>query len=264
MMVKSSTSSIHSDIVVDAEGVTSRFVKRMGLTPLRQEGVLPALQFELTEVDVDPDYAEIYFGKTLAPGFFVWVIPLSDDTVRVGLACRDVSLLKRLKTFINTRFHRFVQMSIHSGHVITGGPIPRTYDDNFIVVGDAAGQVKMTTGGGVILGGICAMTAGEILGQATHRGTYSRNFLGRYEKLWKSRLGREFRLMRFARKTANQLSDRVLDKLFHVIIKKNLHAELSINGDMDYQADSISSFIKKRDLVKIFITAIPEIINFNT
>lgn len=260
IMVSGLWGLINASVVVDAEGVGSRFVKELGLTPLGPECILPALQFELTDVEVDSAYAEIYVGEKIAPGFFAWVIPLNGDSARAGLACRKANPIKKLKSFVRNRFSKFSRVSVRSGRIVTCGPIPRTFDNNFVVVGDAAGQVKPTTGGGVILGGVCASIAGGVVAEAVKRGAPTSSFLREYERLWKRRLGREFKITRLVREIANRLSDKTIDKIFKVVVEKNLQTEFSIKGDIDFQAGLLSALAKKRDLLNILLTVAPDII----
>ncbi len=260
--VEGSFSSVSAGVVVDAEGAASRFVKTMGLKPLESRGVLPALQFELEDVNVDPAYAEIYVGNKVAPGFFAWIIPLGHDSIRVGLACKGTNAREKLESFIQTRFGKVKRVAVRSGRVITCGPISRTFDDNFIVVGDAAGQVKPTTGGGVILGGVCAAFAGEVAVEAVENRDYGAVFLEKYERLWKSRLGGEFRTMRLARQVVNRLSDETIDKLFKFVLDKNLQEEFSVKGDIDFQGGLLSALVKKMDLMRILLTAAPDLLRF--
>jgi len=254
--------SISAGVVIDAEGVNSRLVKRMGLTPLKPECLLPALQFELVDVNVDPVYAEIHVGRKVAPGFFAWVIPLNDNSARVGLACKGANPREKLEIFVRRRFDKYSHLSVSSGRIVTCGPISRTFNDNFVVVGDAAGQTKPTTGGGVILGGICASIAGSIVAEAVKSGTYASTFLRKYEMLWKKRLGKEFKIMCLARNIVNRLSDKTLDKIFKIIIEKNLQTEFSMKGDMDFQSNLLSALGKKKDLIRILLTAAPDLIHF--
>ncbi len=259
IMVSGPWGQINARVVVDAEGIASHFVKEIELKALKPEYILPAIQFELTDIDVNSAYAEIYVSKKIAPHFFAWVIPLNSNSARVGLACSTSNPLKNLQSFIKNRFIKPTRILVRAGRIVTCGPIPRTFLDNFVVVGDAAGQVKPTTGGGVILGGICALISGKIVAEAVKRRTTTRNFLREYETLWKRKLGREFKLMLLARNIANRLSDETTDKIFKIIIEKNLQTEFSMKGDMDFQAKLMSAFTKKSSLFKILLTATPDI-----
>ncbi len=260
VIVEGPWGSVKAGVVVDAEGVASRLVKERGLTSLASEGVLPALQFELKDVNVDPAHVEMHVGERLAPSFFAWVIPLSDDRARVGLACRGDDPRQRLGEFIKKRFDKPTRVSVSSGLVIICGPIPKTFSDNFLVVGDAAGQVKSTTGGGVILGGMCASMAGEVAAEAAKKGDFSSYFLGEYERRWKERLDREFRATCLVRRVLNRLSDKTMDKIFRIVLEKGLQGELSAKGDMDFQASLLSALAKKRDILKLLLTVAPDIL----
>ncbi len=262
IMVEGTWGSINASVVIDAEGVGSRFVKAMGLTPLKAECLLPALQFDLIDVSVDSKYAEIHVGRKTAPGFFAWVIPINNNSARVGLACKGANPHKRLEKFIRDRFGDFNRVSVRPGSIVTCGPIPKTFDDNFLVVGDAAGHVKPTTGGGVILGGICASIAGEVAAKAVEKVSFSSSFLGEYERSWKRRLGREFKVTRLAREVMNRLSDKTVDKIFGIVVNKNLQTEFSMKGDMDFQASLLSALGNKRDILRILLTAAPDLISF--
>jgi len=260
MMVEGPWGSLEAGVVVDAEGAASRLVKEMGLTPLEPDGVLPALQFELIDVDVDPAHVEMHLGERVAPHFFAWVIPLSPNRARVGLACRGDDPRERLEEFTKKRFDKCTRLSVSSGLIITCGPIPKTFSDNFLVVGDAAGQVKPTTGGGVILGGICASMAGEVTAEAVKKGAFSSDFLGEYERRWREKLDGEFGAARLARGVLNRLSDKTMDKIFRIILERGLQAELSAKGDMDFQASLLSALAKKGDILRLLLTVAPDIL----
>ncbi|MEM2110763.1 MAG: NAD(P)/FAD-dependent oxidoreductase [Candidatus Bathyarchaeia archaeon] len=244
-------------MIVDAEGVSSRIVKSTGLKPLKLASILPALQFDLNNVNVDPDYVEIHTGSKIAPNFFAWVIPLGENSARAGLACKELNPRFQLEKFIKERFgekNNMSQIGVRSGMIITSGPIEKTYSDNLLVVGDAAGQVKPTTGGGVILGGICASIAGDVAAEAVDKNNFKEIFLRKYEVLWKERLNKEFQMTSLARKVLNLLSDKAIDKLFKIIIEENLQDELSVDGNMDFQRNALLKLLKRKEVLKILPT----------
>jgi geranylgeranyl reductase family protein len=254
MAVVGKDESFEAKVIIDAEGVSSRVLKAIGLKPLEPACILPALQFDLDGVGADPNYVEVHVGRGIAPNFFAWVIPLGEGSTRVGLACRDANPKECLNRFIARRFgenEKAERVQTRSGLVVTCGPIENTVDDNFLVVGDAAGQVKPTTGGGVILGGICASIAGEVAAEAVREGNFAKSFLERYEILWKKKLGREFRATCLARKVLDQFSDEAVDKLFRAVMEENLQGELSAEGDMDFQRNVILKMLKRKELLTL-------------
>lgn len=226
-----------ASVVVDAEGLRSRIVKQLGLKTLNWSGVLPAAQVELKGVDVDEDFVEVHVGRTVAPGFFAWVIPIGGSVARVGLACRLFSPVKLLRSFVKRRFGVHLSGSCGAGCVLTCGPIPKTQVHRILIVGDAAGQTKPTTGGGVITGGLCGLIAGETAAKSLLNEDYT--LLGEYEARWRKLLGPQFTWMKIARKTLNSLPDSLLDEAFRQIIQTGINEELSEIGDMDFQAPAI-------------------------
>jgi len=254
--------TVEAEIVIDAEGVTSRLIEEVGLEPLAAAHLLPALQYDLEDVDIDPDYVEIHVGREVAPHFFAWIIPLDESSVRVGLACKG-SPFERLERFVADRFGKGsnpCRSSIRSGRIVPCGPIPRSFEDNFMAVGDVAGQVKPTTGGGVIWGSICAMFAGMVAAEAVEAQKPSKGFLINYETLWRSRLQKEIDLTLLARKIADRLSDRAVDKIFEIIIESNLHRDLSIEADMDFQAETVLKLAARKDVAKILLSAAKDLV----
>jgi len=263
--IQSENKKFRAKMVIDAEGVSSRILKDMGLKPINHDSVVPGIQCDLENVGVDPEYVEVHFGNRTAPRFFAWVIPLSENEARVGLGCKGESPKERLDEFVRRRFgieKNLGRGDIRSGLIITGGPIDRTFSDRFIVVGDAAGQVKPTTGGGVILGGLCASIAGRIAAEAVDCGDCATSFLGRYETLWKDELGKDFRLMLLARKVVNRLSDKAMDKLFNAVIEENLQGIFSAEGDIDFQSTVILKMLKKKEILGVLPSFLRAIIPF--
>jgi len=251
--VSSKPDRFMAEILIDAEGISSRLVRAAGLEPLNSACLLPALQFDLGGVSVNPEYVEVHLGRQVAPGFFAWLIPLSRDSVRVGLGCKGANPRLLLNRFIQRRFkdEEYEVLAVRSGTIVTSGPIKRTFADRLLIVGDAAGQVKPTTGGGVILGGICGMTAGNVAAEAVRLGRFNSDFLASYERNWRGMLGREFRYMLWARRMLNALSDRMIDKLFEFIKKEDLCRVISDLGDMDFQSGVISELIRHGRIFKM-------------
>lgn len=246
-------------LLIDAEGALPRVLKTSGLNLriLDKNDFLNGLQVDISGVKVDPEHVEVHLGSGVAPGFFAWVMPLNDGEARVGLACKNSNLKDLLFSFIRKRFGGFegINMrSFYSGFIITCGPVEKTYSDGLMVVGDAAGQVKPISGGGVVFGGICASIAGRVASEAIKRNSLEEKFLKTYQDEWKARLGREFKIALLARKILNRLSDREIDRIFSIVIEEGIHNEISAGGDMDFQGTSILKIMGKRRILKFLPT----------
>jgi len=245
-----------ADVVIDAEGCSSKLIKTHGLIAPDSERLIPAIQFELDNVDLDSNNVDLFFGKKLAPDFFAWIIPTSENSARVGLASRKTRLSETLLSFIQKHLNKYTISRKYGGVIYTGQPSKMTYNNGLLVVGDAAGQTKPTTGGGVITGGMCAHLAGKTAAEAASNNDFSSSFLKIFERRWKKRFGKELRIMYLARKFIDALSDKHLDDLFRIIIKKELYRKIEQYGDIDFQ----SSVLVRLAIEPSFIKYIPFII----
>ncbi len=237
---------LSSRIVIDAEGIASVFLKQMELSQFDRRFVASAVQGEVEYVDgVENDSVEVYLGQQFAPGLFAWIIPKRDGSAKIGLATRTGNPMERLKRFIQTHpaakkklsFNRIMNLSYHL--IPLGGPISRTYGNGFLVAGDAASQVKPTTGGGVIMGLTCAKIAGETAYQATRQNDLTENSLARYQSTWKSEIGFDMIIMKRLRTMLNNLSDHELDKMINLSSRLKINESLKKVGDIDFQGRAL-------------------------
>lgn len=229
------------DFVVDSGGSKS-YLRRVG----DNAGVLPALQMDVASSDHDPGIAEIWVDKTKNTDLFFWCIPIEKDTVRIGTASRHTRLAETLTEFAAWRFGEIVEMGRLPGLVLLSGHIDRFVEGKVLYVGDAAGQTKPTTGGGLRYGLSGASEAAEaILG----------NFKGEkpltsYEENWMGRWGREVSVQRLARKIFLSLDEKTMLKLLRLVKEENLLPLLVERGDMDGHSSLISLLVKNRKILQ--------------
>jgi digeranylgeranylglycerophospholipid reductase len=200
---------------VIATGFASKLPQRLGLGQV-SDFIIGAQ----TEVSIKGiDEVEVYFGQDIAPGFFAWLVPISQDEALVGLFSR-----KRPSLYLDNLLTSLSGQGKIDGAgakaTYDGIPLnslPKTYAQRIIVVGDAAGQVKPTTGGGIYYGLLCAEIAADTIHQALSIGDFSQKLFSRYERAWKKMLGRELRIGYLARRLYERLSDWQINKIFRII-----------------------------------------------
>jgi len=243
-----------AQVIIDGEGSAAFLARSLGLAQERQ-GILSGVNCEVP-ADVEPHLVEVWLGQGVAPGLFAWVIPLGEGVARCGLACSRGDPVERLEGFLRQRFSLDGSFPMRRGFVLTGDPIPQTYMDGLLVVGDAAGQTKATTGGGVILGGLCALKAGEIAAEAVEAGDMSANFLSSYEAWWRENLGGEFSSMFRARRLLNGLSDAKLNQLFSAFKQEGMEQvveNLVEAGDMDLQRAVFTKALRNPQVLRLLL-----------
>ena len=230
---------IGASVVVGADGHRSVCRRSARLPPPKH--MLSGIQVDLKDVEVDPDFVEVFLGRGVAPGFFAWAIPAGDRT-RVGLCTWDAGAPPAvyLKKLLSRReFARSKKISTASGRIPIG-PGRTAVGDRIMLVGDAACHAKPLSGGGVytaVKGGeLCARAASDFLG---HRADISA-----YDRMWKDEFGKELSRAFRVRKVFLNLTDRKLDKALRIFGEPKVKKLLEERGDIDYPASLSSAVLK--------------------
>ena len=237
-------------IVIDASGAGSRLPEQAGLQAPDWNQLLPGLQYELAETPIQGDMVELFFGSHRAPGFFAWSIPTGDHSARVGLASRKGNVKKLLDDMVKEYWPKSNVEGTKSGSVLVSGPIDKCWSENFLVVGDAASQVKQTTGGGIIIGGYSGILAGRAAANAMKTPREERwKILMQYDREWRDKFGSDLRRMGIAHKLFAGLSDETLNKMFEGV--REFLPEIQDAADMDFQGEIISRMLRKKKFVAL-------------
>jgi flavin-dependent dehydrogenase len=227
------TGIVKADRVVIASGTDYTLPIKSGFDRPRE--FLMGGQYEM-DIECDSDFVELHFT---VPDFFAWVIPLG-DRARIGLCVKGNprpyldAFVKRLAKEGRLKSDRILSETF--GIIPIHNPQTRTQFGNVVTVGDAAGQVKATTGGGIVFGAIAAEYA----------------LMPDYDRLWRQRLGTDLRLHLFIHRMINRLSDSGKDRLFRIF--RDTHQSLERVGDMDMAAKT--AFGLMRDPQFMFKTAL--------
>jgi len=200
--------------------------------------------------DVAFDAVEVFLGTSYAPGFYGWLIPRLDGTAKLGLATRTGNPKEFLLRLM--RKHpvasrqvgkaRIERLAFHS--ISLGGPIARAYADGFLAVGDAASQVKPTTGGGVVFGLTCARIAAEVASEALRQGDVSASCLRLYQKRCGETLGFDVKVMLRLRRFLDALSDEQLDAALRFCARMGVDKALSDVEEIDFQGQTLLAVLK--------------------
>ncbi|MEM4554886.1 MAG: NAD(P)/FAD-dependent oxidoreductase [Candidatus Anstonellaceae archaeon] len=174
-------------IVIDASGVAAAASTLLGLNP--QMKTVIGLQYELSDMDFD-GFVEFFLWPSLAPHGYLWIIPKSGRRANVGLVTADLpNTRSRLEKFVfeyGLGQKRKVGKIAFGGKIPASGPVPKTYDDGLLLVGDAAGFTSPMFEGGTALAMTSGKFAAEVAAQAVKKANFTSSFLFQYEKMWKA------------------------------------------------------------------------------
>ncbi|HPC88704.1 MAG TPA: NAD(P)/FAD-dependent oxidoreductase [Methanothrix sp.] len=221
---------IRPQIIIGADGPLSSISRAMG-NRVPEMGL--CLEYEMADVQIDADAAEMYFSARFAPGGYAWIIPLGGDVANVGIGVRASYLSGERLAGILERFiaeHPVAKEKLDGGEVLAvmrgpvpaGGTVGEVFKGNMILAGDAAGHVMATSGGGIPL----AVVAGGIAGRTAADAALGRAPLSIYP----SRIGGEFGVQLFRSVQIRRMvdvamkSDRLIDALFAALSPQQMKA----------------------------------------
>ncbi|MCX6643173.1 MAG: NAD(P)/FAD-dependent oxidoreductase [Candidatus Bathyarchaeota archaeon] len=248
---------VNGRITIDAEGPSRRLLKAINLVNDKNDPLI-GINVE-AEVEIDSGMVELWFNNEYAKGLFAWVIPTGERSARIGLATRDKDVQSNLEKFIRHRFGDIKHGKIHTGLVLTDGPLKRISYGGLLLVGDSAGHVKPTTGGGVIMGGLCSIQAGLTTVKALEDNDFSESSVMRYDTICKRKYEAEFTSMLKIRRLMNNLSNNSINLAFHAVKEENLDSiltDLIQYGDMDLQGEVIKRALLNPRVVALLLKVV--------
>lgn len=180
-VAKTTMGEIDAKVIVGADGPNSMTARKAGLER-------PRLRYPAITCKVEGQFDEtvkMFFGS-VAPGGYAWVIPKKGGA-NVGLGYSNGICRERpsaaLARFVSTLGAKVRDQTL--GFVPMSGPARSTVAGNVLLVGDAAGHVMASNGGGIPAAMIAGREAGETISNHLSNG----GKLMDYESRWRARIG---------------------------------------------------------------------------
>lgn len=207
------------NFIIGADGALSEIAKSI---ELKQRNYIYTYQVTANHTQ-NPDFVQLYLNHDYAPGFFAWIIPLDEKTARIGIGVKQGNPREKFEQFLKTENCKLQNITKpQAGIIPIFDPKTRTVRSNIAIVGDAAGQVKATTGGGIIFGCKCALE----LKKAMDHGD-----LRLYEKSWRKKYENDLNTHLKIRKFLDKIN---YNELFTDLKKSKIENVLTEYGDMDH------------------------------
>ena len=233
--VSTSIGDIDCKILVDCRGVGA-------LVNDNRNGILLSAQYEVYADWIVNGRVEVYFDQIKYPGFFAWIIPSGNGIGKVGVAGKDINTSKTIEEFLKHKGKYSTIRKIFSP-IWINGPIKNFVSKDIVIVGDAAGQSKPTTAGGIYSCGMGGIMAGNAI--AKYLETNDNSQLVQYQESWYSKFGKEFEKQQLARKVLQKIDNKTVDKIFDMITPEIL-SEISNKDDFDFHTASIIKLLGVR------------------
>ena len=192
---------------------------------------------------------EVRFGRNVAPLGFGWVVPVRRDAAslaRVGVMCSHDARRHFARLIREVSLRWAIDDAGADGlplrprqKILPLAPIPQTFADRVLAVGDAAGLVKATTGGGIYYSLVSGALAAEVLIAGLRRNRLDAAALRPYETAWRKKLGPELQAQLQLRRIAHRLTDTDINAFF----------ELAVTDGVMPIVRRTASFNRHRDLI---------------
>ena len=243
--IRTNEEKIDCKIFVDARGVSSLIHKD-------RTGILSSAQYEIYADWIHKGKVEVIFDQEKYAGFFAWVIPSGEGKGKVGVAGRGIKVSETLDNILKDKGEYSTIRKIFAPIWIKG-PIKNFVEGKTVIIGDAAGQAKPTTAGGIFTSGMGGIYAGQAISEFLK--TNNSEDLKQYQKKWTERFGKEFEKQILARKLLERIDNNTINKLFESITPEIIK-EISEKDDFDFHTGSIIKLLGLKGSIKTAQTLI--------
>ncbi len=222
-------------VVVGADGAVSTVASACGFPPVNEYVLTYKAEYEDAVIE-DAHKVELFFSKGLTTRFFGWTVPYSGSKLEVGIGISNrkgassYTAFRRLLTNPDIKsMLKGAKMSAGYASIIPIDARKKTVIGNSLLVGDAAGQVKATTGGGIIFGVSCAGIAAKCIKKYIDNGIG----LGAYEEEWRKAFGLDLRLHKMLHSYYSALGEKRFKLMMKSAKLMGFENFLGAYGDMD-------------------------------
>ena len=239
-------------ILVGADGAVSNVASTFAFPKINEYVLTYKTEYENVDID-DYHTAELFFSNNSSHRFFAWTVPYSKERLEVGIG-ESMHSKRNSKSAFNT----FINSSAISGRLDKAKQIygcasiiplecrKETVKGNVLLIGDAAGQVKATTGGGVIFGGMCAKSAARAILDHINKGTK----LEMYDKAWRKDYGLDLKLHKLIHEYYSSLSSSGFEMVLKISKIAGVGSFLGKYGDMDKPSTILKNFILRGNKIR--------------
>lgn len=243
--IKTQERKYSSRLIAVASGPTCHTSKKMN--PNLKEESFIGLQYTVRTQQQEMDYVNLSIKQGILPGF-LWEIPTSPFTKRVGLFTEGS--YSEAETLLNGQLKPDDQIiEKHNGLIPKFNPDKKIVKNNTLLMGDAAGQVKPTTGGGLISGFNCvemaSISSDKMLKEQNNE------YLINYEKEYHNRYDNEFKAQKNVQNIIKDMTEDDFNYMFDQLRKYDVDKIISEHGDMDNQTPLLKELVKTGIIFKL-------------
>ena len=246
VLIETSNRIIKTRMLIGCDGPLSSVGKQLNV----KNNILYASQIRI-KANFNEDEAAMYFDPQWKQ-LFGWIVPEGNHIFRIGIAvAKNVnSCFKRYLEKLDINIDNKIDQQ---GGIIPYGIMNKIAFDNILLLGDSAGQVKATTGGGIVMLLTAARYASYCVRLCFKNENFSKGFIKNYyEKPCSRTIGRELKLHYLIRLILERFKDNDFETFFKIIKDNSIEHIITLYGDMDFPKSLVIKLLRKRTVLRFF------------
>jgi len=243
VLIETSRRKIKSRMLIGCDGPLSSVGSQLNV----KNNVIYASQIRIN-ANFKEDEAVMYFD-TRWKQLFGWIVPEGNQVFRIGIAAAT-NVNRNFKLYLDELGININNKIDQQGGIIPYGIMNKIAFDNVLLLGDAAGQVKATTGGGIIMLLTAAKYASICIGLCFKKENFSKNFIKKYyEKPCSQTIGRELKFHFVIRLILENFTDKDFEIFFKIIKENRIEHLISLYGDMDFPKALVLKLLRNQTIL---------------
>ncbi len=233
--------ALRAPVTIDASGFSRHIGVRIEMGKAFHRYGYGA-EYDLYAPYYPQDELFLIMGSAFAPRGYAWVFPRGNGRVRVGVGVLHPDSDDDARAYLDRIIHDLPQLKdkfkdaspieYHTGLFPSEGPLERFSHAGLLLAGDAGGHGSTLVGEGIRFAIYAGQMAGNVAGEAVKAGDSSSTFLGRFDRLWRSRFGRDMDIAYMVNKHIANYSDTQWDNALD-LMKRLTPAQMAqaLRGD---------------------------------
>ncbi|WP_455645206.1 geranylgeranyl reductase family protein [Methanosphaera sp.] len=234
-----------SRLITVSCGPNSSTSKKMN--PNLTDDSFMGIQYTVKTEATATDYVDVNVNASILPGF-VWKIPVSPTEQRIGLFTQQ-SYNEANQILMSMIDSKSIISQKHYGSIPKYNSNKKIVENNTILLGDSASQVKPTTGGGLITGFNCVDLAVNNSNKMLEEENNS--YLEDYQKEYHKRYGNEFKAQQNVQSIIEDMTEDDFNYMFKQLKENHVDKIISEYGDMDNQTPLLKQLVKTGVIFKL-------------
>lgn len=235
--------SVRAPVTIDASGFSRHVGVRTEMGGAFHRYGYGA-EYDMYAPHYPQDELFLIMGSKYAPRGYAWAFPRGNGRVRLGVGVLHPDCDDDARAYLDSIMHDLPQLSdkfknaspieYHTGLFPSEGPLERFSRDGLLLAGDAGGHGSTLVGEGIRFAIYSGQMAGTVAAEAVKAGDTSAAFLGRFDKQWRARFGRDMDISYMINKHIANYSDEQWDNALD-LMKRLTPAQVAqaLRGDFN-------------------------------